>query len=327
MDPARSFRQLDLNLLHVLCEVHRCGSVTLAAQRLALSQPATSSALGRLRRHFGDALFVRVPGGLVPTALGAHLADVAAQHLRQLEVALTEQERFDPASAQLHFRLSLSDLGELVFLPRLAAWLAQQAPGCQISNTPWPAANVEDALSRGELDLALGVLSPRHKEIESTVLFTSRHVALVGPASTLRTASPAALRSVGLAVAAPAETFTDNTEAVLTRLGLAANIRVRTRHFSALPGIVANSALVAIVPADLVTTLGLPQGSTARLRTLPLSAPFPADAVRLLWHKRAERNAALAWLRAGVTKLFSGRRAPRARPAGNTRRKAGVATA
>jgi len=327
MSSAAAFRSLDLNLLHVLCEVRRCGSVTLAAQRLALSQPATSSALGRLRRHFDDALFVRVPGGLVPTALGAHLADVAAQHLRQLEVALTEQERFDPASAQLHFRLSLSDLGELVFLPRLSAWLMEQAPGCQISNTPWPAATVEDALGRGELDLALGVLNPRQNEIESTVLFTSRHVALVGPTAPLRTATPAALRTCGLAVAAPAETFTDNTEAVLTRLGLAANIRVRTRHFSALPGIVAQSELVAIVPADLVTALGLHQGAAAPLRTLPLAAPFPADAVRLLWHKRAEHNAALAWLRGGVTGLFSARRAPRVRPAGNTRRKAGAAAA
>ena len=82
------FRNFDLNLLRVLLEIHRTRSVTLAGQRLFLSQPATSQALGRLRAHFGDPLFVRAAGGLVPTELGERLAGVAADHLSRLQAAL-----------------------------------------------------------------------------------------------------------------------------------------------------------------------------------------------------------------------------------------------
>jgi DNA-binding transcriptional LysR family regulator len=76
-----NFRQLDLNLLRVLCAVHRSGSVTEAGRQLALSQPATSNALARLRRFFDDALFVRSPSGLHPTRLAQRIAPAVAAHL------------------------------------------------------------------------------------------------------------------------------------------------------------------------------------------------------------------------------------------------------
>ena len=308
MIETRSFRQLDLNLLRVLCEVQRCGSVTLAAQRLSLSQPATSSALGRLRRHFGDALFVRVPNGLAPTALGSRVAGIAEQQLRLLETALSEQEHFNPAEARTHWRLSLSDLGEMVFLPRLVAWLETRAAHCQLSNGALPAALIEDALARGSIDLALGVLSPQHQAIESTVLFHNRHVALVGAHHPLRRATLKSLGQHALAVAAPAETFADSIEAILTQRGLADNIRLRARHFGAMPGLVAHSDLVAIVPADFVATLEYGD----HLRALPLPADFPTEPVRLLWHKRSDHTPSITWLRAAIIELFE-RREGRAR--------------
>ena len=116
-----NFRQLDLNLLRVLCAIHRTGSVTEAGQQLALSQSATSNALARLRHCFGDALFVRSPSGLHPTRLAQRIAPLVADHLLQLEAALCEGESFEPASGCVHWRLSLSDLGEMMFLPALAA--------------------------------------------------------------------------------------------------------------------------------------------------------------------------------------------------------------
>lgn len=297
---APQFRHLDLNLLHVLCEVRRCGSVTLAARRLALSQPATSSALNRLRRHFNDALFVRVPGGLAPTALGARLADVAGEHLRLLEAALASQNAFVPQAARNHWRISLSDLGELVFLPRLCAWLREQAPHCQLANVAQPAAAIEDALARGEVDLACGVLTPCHEAIRAATLFRSRYVALVAAGHPLRRASLANLRAADLAIAAPAETFAEGIEAALTARGLAERIVLRTRHFGAMPGLVAQSQLVAIVPADFTGSMPLPKG----LRALPLPRDFPVDEVRLVWHKRIEHHPATIWLRDGMLRLF-----------------------
>src|SRR3989338_5495898 len=92
-----NFRQLDLNLLRVLAAIHRTGSVTLAGKTLALS----------------------------PAVLAQLLA---------LETLVTGHEEFDPASSDMHWRLSLSDLGEMLFLPELAGAMRSQAPGARLSN-------------------------------------------------------------------------------------------------------------------------------------------------------------------------------------------------
>nr|MCU0942977.1 LysR family transcriptional regulator [Hydrogenophaga sp.] len=123
-----NFRQLDLNLLRVLAAIHRTRSVTAAGRALALSQSATSNALARLRHFFDDELFVRSPAGLQPTRLCETVAPAVQAQLRALEAAVTGQEDFDPATSEMHWRLSLSDLGEMLFLPSLAAALRAQAP-------------------------------------------------------------------------------------------------------------------------------------------------------------------------------------------------------
>jgi DNA-binding transcriptional LysR family regulator len=99
-----NFRQLDLNLLRVLCAIHRSGSVTEAGRQLALSQPAASNALARLRRAFDDELFVRSPTGLHPTRLAQRIAPLVAAHLRELESVLASGESFDPARGSMHWR-------------------------------------------------------------------------------------------------------------------------------------------------------------------------------------------------------------------------------
>ena len=117
---ASNFRQLDLNLLRVLCAVYRTGSVTEAGRQLALSQPATSNALARLRSHFGDELFVRSPRGLHPTRLAQRIAPELIAQLRALEATVTASDTFEAPSSHEHWRLSMSDLGEMMFLPALA---------------------------------------------------------------------------------------------------------------------------------------------------------------------------------------------------------------
>ena len=129
-----NFRQLDLNLLRVLAAIHRSGSVTAAGRALALSQPATSNALSRLRDHFRDDLFVRSPSGLKPTRLCERIAPEVQAQLQLLEATLTERDDFDPAHSEMRWRTSLSDLGEMMFLPPLALALRQQAPQAHLTN-------------------------------------------------------------------------------------------------------------------------------------------------------------------------------------------------
>ena len=150
-----NFHQLDLNLMRVLTVLYRTRSVTLASRELALSQPATSHALARLRSVLQDDLFVRTPGGLVPTRLCDRIAPAVQRHLAALEQVLQDQAAFDPARQAVDWRISLSDLGEMMFLPRLVARLRERAPLSTITNVAVTADGVPGALESRAIDLAI----------------------------------------------------------------------------------------------------------------------------------------------------------------------------
>lgn len=308
-----NFRQLDLNLLRVLAAVYRTGSVTEAARQLALSQPATSNALARLRGFFGDALFVRSPRGLHPTPAAQRIAPAVIAHLQALEAAVLSAEAFDPAVSRAHWRLSLSDLGEILFLPPLVQVLRRDAPHCQISNVAVAAEQVSAALEARDIDLAVGILKPAHRGIAAETLFAERFVGITArhwrPAGsrardTARQALGARqLASAGLAVATPAATVHGSVAARLKQLKLADRAVLHARHFGALPELVTRTDLLAIVPWMFARSLA----PRYDVRIWELPDVGPRYEVRMLWHPLANADAAHGWLRAQVRRLF-GRR-------------------
>ena len=166
-----NFRQLDLNLLRVLCAIHRTGSVTEAGQQLALSQSATSNALARLRHCFGDALFVRSPSGCTRRGWRS-----ASRRWWPITCCSSRprcaKASFEPASGCVHWRLSLSDLGEMMFLPALARELRRSSPGSRLSNRAVDAARVSLPRWRArEIDLAIGMLQADHQGVLGELLF------------------------------------------------------------------------------------------------------------------------------------------------------------
>jgi DNA-binding transcriptional LysR family regulator len=299
-----NFRQLDLNLLRVLAAIHRTGSVTGAARALSLSQPAASNALARLRRYFGDELFVRSPAGLQRTRLCEQIAPGVEAQLRALEALVTGQDDFDPATSDTTWRLSLSDLGEMLFLPRLTAALRHEAPRTRVSNISVAAADVATALETREIDCAIGILQPRHRGVQAEILFREQYVAITAagwrPASGRAgaTLSRAQLAGASMVLASPTATFHSSVEEMLVKLKLADRIVLRGRHFGALPDVVTSSDLLAIVPSMYAAALA---GRPVRMWKLP-DAPFYD--VRLVWHASTARDPAQQWLRALLHRLF-----------------------
>lgn len=297
-----NFRQLDLNLLRVLVAIHRTGSVTAAGRTLSLSQSATSNALARLRDFFGDELFVRSRAGLQRTRLCEQLAPAVVAHLVSLEALVTGMEEFDPARSDITWRLSLSDLGEMLFLPQLAAALRQRAPRTRVSNISVAAAAVAVALETREIDCAVGILQPRHRGVHTEILFREQYVAVTaahwrpesGRVGTSLTRSQ--LGEASLVVASPTATFHSSVEDMLVKSQLADRIVLRARHFGALPDLVLGSDLMAIVPAMYAA-------SRPALRRWRL--PFaPHYDVRLVWHASTASDPAQQWLRALLRELF-----------------------
>src|SRR5262245_37590649 len=144
----------DLNLLQTFHAVHATHSVSRAAERLGVSQPTVSHALRRLRAAYKDPLFVRVQGGMAPTAKAERLASAVEHALSTLETALRETETYDPGRSERTFRLHMSDIGETIFLPPLVARLARLAPHVRLEAFQLDDADILPALESGRIDLA-----------------------------------------------------------------------------------------------------------------------------------------------------------------------------
>lgn len=301
-----NFRQLDLNLLRVLAAIHRTRSVTAAGRALSLSQSATSNALARLRHFFNDELFVRSPTGLQPTRLCESVAPAVVAQLRDLETVVMGQEEFDPTTSDMHWKLSLSDLGEMMFLPPLAGALREHAPHTHLSNISVAAADVASALESREIDCAIGILQPRHRSIRTELLFREQYVAISSPqwrpasGRSGNALSTEQLSQAALVVASPTATFHSSVEQMLARMKLVERIVLRARHFGALPDLALNTDLLAIVPTMYAENLR--KRNAFRVWRLP-NAPFYE--VRLVWHASTERDPAQQWMRALLHRLFA----------------------
>ena len=301
-----NFRQLDLNLLRVLCAVYRAGSVTEAGRQLALSQPATSNALARLRTFFDDELFVRSPRGLHPTRKAQRIVPALIAQLHTLESTVVSTDGFEPAISSVHWRLSLSDLGEMMFLPPLAQALRSESPHSQVSNVSVAAQQVSAALDAHDVDLVIGIVGPGHSSIASELQFQEHFVAITasdwrpGSGRAGTSLSARQLCAASLAVASPAATFHGSVDLMLTKLKLNDRIMMRARHYGALPELVTRTDLMAIVP--LMYANSLAPRYDVRIWELPDHGS--SYEVRMVWHQTATDDLAHAWLRSVVRRLF-----------------------
>lgn len=292
-----SFRQLDLNLLRVLAILHRTRSVTATAATLSLSQPATSNALARLRSSLGDELFVRSPRGLQPTRRCDALAPAVIDHLNALEALFSGRDGFDPRTSERHWKLNLSDLGELLFLPALASRLHRESPRAKLSNVSIPVSEVPSALESREIDAAVGPLEAKHRGIRADVLFHEQFMAISSPA--WRPKGRKALvhgklsfSDLGPQLAVVSPHPGSPIEQLLANQKLDERIVLRARHYGALAELAQSTQLIAIVPAMYAREMR---------RTFDLQVWALHDApyyeFRLLWHASTDADQALEWFR------------------------------
>jgi DNA-binding transcriptional LysR family regulator len=306
MGQSMNFRQLDLNLLRVLVAIHRTRSVTAAGKALALSQPATSNALARLREFFGDELFVRSPAGLQPTRLCEQLAPAMQSQLLAMESLVLNHQPFNAQSSHRHWRLSLSDLGEILFLPRLTSALRQESPQASLSNVSVDASQVAAALESRDIDMAIGILKPQHRGIRSQLLFKERYMAISSkdwsptPRGRGRTLSPAQLAQAHFLVVSPTATFHGSVEKMLAGMKLQDRILVRPRHFGAIAELAQNTDLLCIVPEMYARELS--QRVQLQMWTIE---DAPAYEVNLVWHSSTEQDSDQQWMRGVIERLFS----------------------
>jgi DNA-binding transcriptional LysR family regulator len=200
----------------------------------------------------------------------------------------------------------MSDLGEILFLPPLAAALRGAAPHARLDNRGVPAADLDAALEAHDIDLAIGILAPTRRGIAAETLFHERYVAITAASWRRGRLTPRSLAGAALAVASPTATYHEAVPRMLEDLGLADSTRVHARHYAALPGLVTSTDLLAIVPESYARSL-LARWPI-RMHALP-GAGLEYD-VRMLWHEAATGDRAHTWLRALVRRLLARTPAP-----------------
>jgi DNA-binding transcriptional LysR family regulator len=296
-------RDIDLNLLRLFAEVYRAGSVSRAAERLGLTQPAVSHGLTRLRLLVKDPLFMRASGGVRPTPRAVALADAVQDALDALEGALGRTSVFDPATSRHLFRIHMSDIGEGRFLPELMAWLHAQAPGVRVATQPIPHALLAESLDAGAIDFAVGFL-PQVRDTRRAELLRDRYVVLLRSGHPMRQRlqklrGAAQLRALQQLDFVAVRTHVD-TLRILQRTGLQERLRLTTEHFMVLPSIVQATDLCGVMPRNIA------QGFVQAGGCAVVEPPFEgADfTVSLHWSHRFEANPAHRWFREEVVRLF-----------------------
>lgn len=285
----------DLNLITTFITLYETGSLTTTAERLFVTQPSISYSLAKLRQQFDDPLFVRNSQGMQPTRLAAQLYTGFKAGFRCIEACVAEARKFDPSHSTRKFRLALSDLGEMGFLPKLMERLNSLAPNIEIEVVPLEIEHVEDWLHDGHVDVAICSKALTAPGIFSHTLLRSRYVCLMDAAH------PRIHESMNMEqfLAEPHALVTRTSghgmvEDVLQKLGARRRIKLRLPHFSVLPKLIPGTELLVILPYQIADSF-CEMPLSKPLKTLELPFTVPAFDATVHWHSRNTKSTALNW--------------------------------
>jgi DNA-binding transcriptional LysR family regulator len=294
------FDKIDLHLIRVLHTVLTERSVSKAAVRLGMHQPAVSSALKRLREFAGDPLLVRTGAVMVPTEEALRMLEPSAHILRSAEMLFSHARGFDPANARTLFRVGASDYLDPQFLPQLVAQIKAHAPLADIEiHALTPASDYRVQLAQGQLDVVIGNWPEPSQELHLGRLFGDEVVCLVSkkhPAVRRGWDADSWLQAEHIAPSPTHPGAKGVIDGHLASLGLQRRIAARCPYFGQIPAMVASTLLVLTSGRQYCERFvdELP------VVILPCPVTFPRMVYYQLWHERTHASASGRWLRERV---------------------------
>lgn len=289
------FRKIDLNLLIAFAVLFREQSVSAAADKLHLGQPAVSGVLSRLRSLFDDPLFIRSGHKMQPTARAQELHSELMPLLEQLQSTLFHQAAFDAQSVNVTLTLGMADWVEIWLMPKLIPALQRAAPGMRLNVIASDPFSDAGRLEGGEMDMAISVAAAGPRWLEREVLTQMPFVTLWHPSQLTLTppldtetfaAQPHLLVSYR-------EATRSHFDTLLEKMGHPRRILYTTPHFAALPGLLETLPALASVPAGLANEWQRTRG----LQASPLPLEVEPVEVAMLWHLRHSSDPAVMWLK------------------------------
>jgi DNA-binding transcriptional LysR family regulator len=269
-------------------------SVSRAAVRLHLSQPATSAVLARLRELFGDPLLLRSARGMLPTPRALELFAPVKQVLDEIDAIVQPRTAFDPGRAVHTFTLSASDYVEYALLPMLVDFLERKAPGVRLAVMPLDLQTVAKQMESGEVDLCITGLQNAPAGLHQQPLYAERMVCVVrrrhpGVGARLTLEKFCSLEHILVSVRGSG--FSARVDDALTKIGRKRHARLAVPHFLLVPEIVARSDMISALPERLA------RGYAKKLRIFEPPLEIEGFTVGQIWHERNQREPAQLWLR------------------------------
>ena len=292
---------LDLKLLAIIIELHRTRSVSQTADNLGLNQSAVSMSLARLRKYFNDPLFVNTHHGMEPTSHASQILTGLKDAHDLIRAAIEYRETFVPSTASRTFRLSATDIGQVVVLPALMNRLRIVAPLVAVEFTNFSEQS-HFQLESAELDLALGFIPPLESGFHRQKLFTERFVCVA------RKKHPRIRRNLTLEdfereshlIVTTTATGHTIVEKTLESMNIRRKIGLRIPNFIGLSTLISNTDLLVMVPERLARVIA----GLVPVQIFPPPMTVPSYAVMQYWHARSDKEPGNQWLRALIADLF-----------------------
>ena len=285
----------DLNLLPVFMALMEERSVTRAAARLGITQPALSNALNRLRDTLKDPLFIRERYGIKPTQFAEEISPVILETLAKLDDVILGRQHFDAATSTRVFNIAPNSYVEIVLIPRVVARLRQLAPAIKVSLAPFGADLAEAGLVSGTTDMALGrIVDPPDNLIV-------QHLMDDGLACVVRADHPDVRDSLSREqyeqlrhdnVLPPGRMRVGLFQA-LERQGLRRELAISVTHFLAVPEIIAVTDYCATLPRLICNQIA----KDSRLKVIESPVDLGTFPVDIAWHVRYRNDPAHQWFR------------------------------
>jgi DNA-binding transcriptional LysR family regulator len=284
---------IDLNLIRVFVSIYETGSVSAAAERLHVSQPSVSYTLARLRDLLGEPLFKRTREGMTPTFFATQLYGKFRKAVSEIEGAIESTRSFDSHLSSRRFRLAMSDIGEIFFLPHIMTTLQKIAPDIEIDIISVEISKLEEWLSAGKIDAALCNRGYLPVDSAGEIIFSERYVCLASSrhprlTNDLTMQQYLAERHV---VVAP-ESGHSLVEERLRELGCTRKVTLRVPHFSVLPQVVATTDLLLTIPSRMARMFS----AQHPVRAFDLPFDVREIDVMLRWHEHSGDIVAQRWL-------------------------------
>lgn len=293
----------DLNLLPIFVALMEERSVTRAAERMGMTQPAVSNALLRLRRMLQDQLFVRERYGIQPTPIALELSPLIAEALAQLDDAVLGQQAFDPAHAERLFTIAPNGYVEFVIVPAVLARLEKVAPGIKLRLTPFGNDLAETGVVSGTTALVLGRI------VDPPDNLVVQHLMDEGLACAVRADHPAigdamtreqfeTMKHVNIV---PPGRMRAGLFQALAQQQLKRDVAISVTNFFAAAEMVAVTDYCATLPSLICRQLM----HDPRLKVLPAPVDLGSFPVEMAWHVRYRHDPAHRWLRALIGEVIT----------------------